>query len=282
MEVLEVLKTGLGASVQDLGRIGWKRFGVPPSGAMDPHAAVWANRLAGNSDNAPVVELLMQGAEFRVLSARRFAVTGAEAGAVIPAWHARSLAAGEKIAFSRNQKGLWTYIAVQGGFDIEPIMGSASAYPRGGIGTLLRVGEKLAAAGEANARQIGEGWAAWGEQRDHDAPPLLKVWRGPQWDWFDEQEQRCFMDAEWGISSHSDRIGYRLEGARLNAPAGEMLSEPIVVGSIQVPPNGQPIVTMRDGPTVGGYPKIGIVDPDSLSWLAQCRPGVRFRWITAA
>jgi antagonist of KipI len=223
----------------------------------------------------------MQGAEFRVLAERRFAVTGAESGASIPAWHARTLAPGERLAFARNQKGLWTYIAVQGGFDVEPIMGSASAYPRGGIGTTLCPGERLAAAGESNARHVGEGWAVWSEQRDHDAPPLLKVWRGPQWDWFDEAEQRCFIDAEWSVSSRSDRVGYRLEGARMNAPAGEMRSEPLVVGSIQVPPNGQPIVTMRDGPTVGGYPKIGIVDPDSLSWLAQCRPGVRFRWVPA-
>jgi allophanate hydrolase subunit 2 len=76
-------------------------------------------------------------------------------------------------------------------------------------------------------------------------------------------------------------VGYRLEGARINPPLCEMCSEPQIVGSIQVPPNGQPIVTMRDGPTVGGYPKIGIVDPESLSWLAQCRPGVRFRWVEA-
>jgi biotin-dependent carboxylase-like uncharacterized protein len=281
MEVLEILKTGLGASMQDLGRIGWKRYGVPPSGVMDPHAAVWANRLAGNSDGAPVLELLMQGAEFRVLAARRFAVTGAEAGACIPAWHARALARGDKLAFPQNQKGLWTYVAVQGGFDVESVMGSASAYPRGGIGNALRTGAHLAAAGESNGNHVGEGWAVWSEQHDYDAPPLLKIWRGPQWDWFDEAEQRCFIDAEWSVSSRSDRVGYRLEGARLNAPADEMRSEPLVVGSVQVPPNGQPIVTMRDGPTVGGYPKIGIVDPDSLSWLVQCRPGVRFRWVPA-
>jgi biotin-dependent carboxylase-like uncharacterized protein len=281
MEVLEVVETGLGASVQDAGRAGWKRYGVPPSGAMDPHAAAWANRLVGNSDGAPVIELLMQGAEFRVLAARRFAVAGAEAGASLPAWRARMLSAGERLAFPRNRKGLWTYLAVQGGFDVEPVLGSASAYPRGGIGSSLRRGERLSAAGEADRRHVGEGWVAWTEQRDYEEPPLLKVWRGPQWDWFGAAEQRCFLDAEWSVSMRSDRVGYRLEGARLNAPTAEMRSEPLVVGSIQVPPNGQPIVTMRDGPTVGGYPKIGIVDPQSLCWLAQCRPGVRFRWVPA-
>jgi len=279
MEVLEVLRTGLGASVQDMGRMGWKRFGVPSSGVMDTHAAAWANRLVGNSDGAPVVELLLQGAEFSVLSARRFAVAGAEAGACIPAWHARRLAAGERLAFPRNARGLWAYLAVEGGFDIEPVMGSASAYPRGGIGAMLSVGDRLLAAGEANANHVAEGWVVWSEQRDHDSPPLIKVWRGPQWERFGEEERRCFIDTEWTVSSRSDRAGYRLEGARLNAPAEEMRSEPAVVGSVQVPPNGQPIVTMRDGPTIGGYPKIGVVDPESLPWLAQCRPGVPFRWV---
>jgi 5-oxoprolinase (ATP-hydrolysing) subunit C len=281
MEVLEILKIGLGASVQDLGRAGWKRFGVPPGGAMDPHAAAWANRLVGNSDGAPVLELLLQGAELRVLAPRRFAVAGAEAGACLPAWHSRMLVPGEKLVFSRNRNGLWTYLAVQGGFDVESIMGSASAYPRGGIGGMLRTGERLAAIGDAEPPHVGEGWAAWSERRDYDAPPLLKLWRGPQWDDFSPAEQRCFLDTEWEVSQRSDRVGYRLEGARMNAPAGEMRSEPVLAGSVQVPPNGQPIVTMRDGPTVGGYPKIGIVDPDSLSRLAQCRPGVRFRWLPA-
>lgn len=107
--------------------------------------------------------------------------------------------------------------------------------------------------------------------------PLIRVWRGPQWDWFEHVEHAGFFAADWEVSNRSDRVGYRLEGARMNPPAAEMQSEPVVVGSIQVPPNGQPIVTMRDGPTVGGYPKIAIVDPDSLTWLAQCRPGVKFR-----
>jgi biotin-dependent carboxylase-like uncharacterized protein len=276
-EVLEILTPGLALSIQDSGRRGWKHYGVPPSGVMDPHAAVWANRLVGNRDNAPVLELLLQGARLRTLAARRFAVTGAEAGAQIPAWHARQLQPGEELVFPRNRRGLWAYIGVEGGFEAEQILGSASAYPRGGIGRAVQGGERLSAAGEANFKGVGDGWAAWGERRNYDEPPLLQVWPGPQWEWFDDIERTGFFSAEWEISQHSDRVGYRLEGARMNAPAEEMRSEPVLVGSIQVPPNGQPIVTMRDGPTVGGYPKIGVIDEDSLPWLAQCRPGVKFR-----
>lgn len=281
MEILEIIKPGVGASVQDLGRVGWKRFGVPPSGAMDPHSAVWANRLVGNEDGAPVLELLMQGAELRALATRRVAVTGAEAGASIPAWHARVLRAGETLTFPHNRKGLWTYVAVHGGFHVPRILGSASTYPRGGIGRALHPGERLSDGDLVETSHVGESWVSWSEQRDFDSPPLLRVWHGPQWDCFNAAEWRCFLDTEWEVSPRSDRVGYRLEGARINPPLCEMCSEPQIVGSIQVPPNGQPIVTMRDGPTVGGYPKIGIVDPDSLSWLAQCRPGVRFRWVEA-
>jgi biotin-dependent carboxylase-like uncharacterized protein len=281
MDIIEVVKTGMGASIQDLGRPGWKHFGVPPSGAMDRHSAIWANRLVGNPDELPVIELLMQGAELRMLVTRRVAVTGAEADAEIPTWHARLMRAGDHLSFRHNRKGLWTYVAVQGGFHAPVVLGSASAYPRGGIGSILHPGEILTDGDCEEISQVAESWTALGEQRDFDQPPLLRVWRGPQWDCFDAAEWRCFLEVEWEVSSRSDRVGYRLEGARMNPPMCEMCSEPQVIGSVQVPPNGQPIVTMRDGPTVGGYPKIGIVDPESLCWLAQCRPGVKFRWVEA-
>ncbi len=281
MDALEVLHPGLGATVQDLGRVGWKRFGVPPSGAMDPHAARWANRLCGNADGAPVLELLMQGAALLVLAERRFAVTGAEAGGVIPAWSAATLPVGARLDFARNERGLWTYVAVAGGFAAPRILGSASVYPRGGLGRALRAGDRLTLAEPDLPGPRGRAWVAEGERRDYAEPPLLPVWRGPQWEWFDAAEQRFFLEAEWEVSLRSDRVGYRLEGARLNPPEREMRSEPVLVGSVQVPRNGQPIVTMRDGPTVGGYPKIGVIDPTALSWLAQCRPGVRFRLVAA-
>jgi len=276
-DVVEILRTGLGVSVQDQGRHGWKRFGVPPSGVMDPHAAMWANRLVGNPETAPVLELLMQGAELRVLEPRRFAVTGAEAGAMIPAWHARRLRPGDVLRFPYSRNGLWTYVAVEGGFQAPVILGSASTYARGGIGRELRPGDRLQAGDAPHARGLDEAWVYPGDRRSYEEMPLIRVWRGPQWDWFEHVEHAGFFAADWEVSNRSDRVGYRLEGARMNPPAAEMQSEPVVVGSIQVPPNGQPIVTMRDGPTVGGYPKIAIVDPDSLTWLAQCRPGVKFR-----
>jgi allophanate hydrolase subunit 2 len=109
----------------------------------------------------------------------------------------------------------------------------------------------------------------------------LRVWPGPQWDLCPEPERSRFFDSTWQISPQSNRVGYRLEGAALKIDCGELISEPVRTGSIQVPPNGQPIITMRDGPTVGGYPKLGLVHPKDISWLAQCKPGqnVRFKLI---
>lgn len=274
---IEIVKTGLGCSLQDRGRMGWKRFGVPPSGAMDPHAAAVANRLAGNAEGVPVLELLMQGAELRVMAACRLAVTGADGGSDFPCWHGTHLAAGATVAFPHNRSGLWTYVAIKGGFDAPRILGSASAYPRGGLGVPIKAGDILASSGPGTMpRNIGGTWAPLEDRRNYETPPVLRVWPGPQWEWFEDPAD--FFAADWQVSSRSDRTGYRLEGAVITPPEREMTSEPVLAGSIQVPPDGRPIVTMRDGPTVGGYPKIGLVDADSLSWLAQCRPGVRIRF----
>jgi biotin-dependent carboxylase-like uncharacterized protein len=277
---LRVIKPGVGITVQDSGRPGWKRWGVPPGGAMDPHAATWANRLTGNSNDAPVLELLLQGAEFEALSDCWVGVAGADAGSSIQPWSGGLLRRGERLAFPLNRTGLWTYVAIEGGIEAPRVLGSASTYARAGFGLAPVEGTEIEAADGVipRPRGLSRSWVALEERRDYDEPPFIRIWRGPQWSWFEEEEWDVFLGAEWRVSTRSDRTGFRLEGARVNPPEGEMMSEPVLVGSIQIPPNGQPIVTMRDGPTVGGYPKIGVVEPASLPWLAQCRPGTPFRF----
>lgn len=280
IDLIEIVNPGLGASVQDLGRPGWKRFGVPKSGAMDPHAATWANRLVGNAPDAPVIEFLLQGGEVRVLADCRLAVAGADAADEWSDWHAAEVRAGDRISFSQARNGVWLYLAVAGGFDAQRALGSASAYPRGGFGRAFAAGDRIGRDRVPARRDaaLAGAWTAVEERRDYRRPPALKVWRGPQWEDFDAGARQAFFDASWNVSSRSDRTGYRLDGLRLEAPKREMQSEPVLVGSIQVPPDGRPIVIMPDGPTVGGYPKLALVDEDSLSWLAQCGPGVPFRW----
>ena len=281
-DVFKVIAPGLAATMQDQGRFGWRRFGVPTSGPMDDHAAAWANRLLDNPPEAPVLELLLQGAKLAVLNDAWIAITGADAEANLPTWRIVRAKADEMIQFPHARSGVWIYIAVEGGFESDKVLGSASTYQRGGLGMPLAPGDILRRKPDAAFRlipKVAGRSVAWCERRNYDSPPGLRVWPGPQWDSFSESERQSFFAQEWTVTSRSDRAGYRLTGTDLKQDVTQIISEPVRVGSIQMPPSGQAIVIMRDGPTVGGYPKLGMIDLADLSWLAQCRPGqkVRFR-----
>lgn len=283
--LLELVDHGLSLSFQDLGRRGWKRFGVPPGGAMDDHAARWANRLLDNPLNAPVLEILMHGVTVRALRRITVAVAGASAqlaeGGHGSLWHTVVLEPEQELTFPPPPSGLWTYLAVAGGgFAAPRWFGSVSIFPRGGLGESLGPGVLLTGSESASPRPdspIGARWVDPSELRQYDQPPALRVWPGPQFDLFSETARNAFFNQPWSVSARSDRTGYRLEGTPIPAPDLTLPSEPVLPGSIQVPPGGLPIVTMRDGPTVGGYSKIGLIDPDDLAWLAQCRPGQQIR-----
>ncbi len=280
--VLRVIAAGLALTVQDAGRPGWRRFGVPLGGTMDEHAASWANRLVGNPPDTPVLELALQGARFAALRDVWIAVTGANASASVAPWHSILLRPGDEVSLPRNVSGVWTYLALDGGVESTRVLGSASSYVRGGFGRLLAAGDLISRATAGNFRLppgvAGQMTPAL-ERRNYDCPPPLRVWAGPQFAQFSEADRTRFFQQSWAVSSRSDRVGYRLEGAPLTSRPPALLSEPVRLGSIQVPEGGTPIVTMRDGPTVGGYAKLGVVDARDLSWLAQCKPGqaVRFQ-----
>jgi len=279
---LRVLSPGLGLTIQDFGRPGCARFGVPPGGAMDPRAAAAANRLLDNPPEAPVLELCWQGQQLEVLRDGWVAVAGAGAAAGHAPSSAFRVRAGERLSFGAGQHGLWTCLAVPGGFAAPRILGSASANPRAGIGRGLAAGDELGCGSEAvfsPPDAVASRVMAWSEIPDLARPPVLRVWPGPQWDWFAPEERDRFFVADWRISPRSDRVGFRLDGPTLAAPGRQLISEPVLPGSIQIPAGGQPIITMPDGPTLGGYPKLGLVDPADLAWLAQTRPGQRVRFI---
>ena len=280
-KVFEILEPGLGATLQDRGRPGWRRFGVPPSGAMDDHAACWANRLLDNAPDSPVVELLLQGAKLRALGETWIAVTGADADANVPTWRAVRTNEDDVLEFPASRSGVWIYLAVEGGFEGPRWLGSASVYKRGRLGQAAASGSVLCRATSARfelPRGVAGRVVDWHERRNYESPPPFRVWRAPQWDLFSETDRELFFAQEWAVSPQSDRVGYRLTGRPVTSSPPPIPSEPVLVGSIQIPPDGQPIVTMRDGPTVGGYPKIGLVEAADLSWLAQCRPGVKVRF----
>jgi biotin-dependent carboxylase-like uncharacterized protein len=283
-DLLEIVSTGLGMGIQDAGRPGWRRFGVPPGGFLDDHAAAWANRLVGNPDHAPVLELLLQGGHLRALAPGWIAITGADAEATLPLWRPVQVHPGDEIRFPRQRSGVWTYLAIAGGVRAPRLLGSASTCARAGLGLRPAPGQRLAP-DHPSTFQLPPGVAGCtvdpAERRDYDHPPALRLWAGPQLGLFPAEARALLTTATWTVSARSDRVGYRLEGPALPTPAEPLLSEPVLVGSLQVPPNGQPIVTLQDGPTVGGYPKIALLHRADISRLVQCRPGtpIHFRWL---
>ena len=286
MNACQIEAPGIRLSIQDTGRAGWARFGVPPSGTMDDHAAGWANRLLDNPGATPVLEALGAGAHFRFLTDAWIAITGADAQATAPLWRAVHVRAGEPVQIAGLKSGLWTYIAIEGGFESATWLGSASACPRGRMGSLLAAGDVVNCGGSgifSLPTGVSTRLAPWTEQRDYANPPALRVWPAPQWDLFSHEQREQFFSQAWAVSPQSDRAGYRLSGHPMAHQIGELISEPVVPGTIQVPASGEPIVTLRDGPTIGGYPKLGLVDPRDISWLTQVQPGqaVRFQSIDA-
>ena len=274
-EFLEVISPGCGASFQDAGRPGWKRFGVPPGGWMDPVAAALANELMGNPAGAVVIELALQGARFRVLCDGWLSFAGASMG-----WSpgtVRKVSRGEELLFARHESGVYAYGAAPGGWAAPEYLGSAAVSARSGLGRGLAAGDVLfslkAPSSVAPELEMKRG-------RPVQYPPTIQVcvWPGPQWAEFGAAARSAFLSTEWRVSARSDRMGVRLDGAAVKVPTRTMLSEPVLVGSVQITGAGQPVVTMRDGPTVGGYPKIGWLEEEECHRVAQVPPGgtVRF------
>jgi biotin-dependent carboxylase-like uncharacterized protein len=276
--VLVVASPGAGASIQDLGRIGWKRYGIPSGGAMDADSARKANLLVGNQEGAPVLELLFTGARFRVLSTAEFSITGADVESTWPRWRSFSSESGQEIAFGELRAGVWSYLAVHGGFAESRWFGSASVDPRAGLGDMLRAGVQLRRQSIKRASGISARFVPDRIRESFEQVPVLGIWRGPEWECLPEQARDCFLGETWIVSTESDRSGYRLRGTALKFEGVRMPSAPLTVGTIQVPPDGFPIVLLRDGPTVGGYPRLAVVDPLDVSRFTQCAPGTPLRF----
>lgn len=281
--VCRVVSPGIGLSFQDIGRPGWRRCGLPASGAMDTYSMTWANRLLGNRPNSPVLELVYQGIRLEVTRDCWFAYCGADLDGSFAPWSARRAFAGDIISFPRNRSGVYGYLAVEGGWECESWYSSCSVNARAGIGRMLEGGDCLFARDRFDRSRFSgvfERSMRASEKREFVGPLRIRVFEGPQFDRFNALECERFSSEKWLVSARSDRTGYRLEGCGISFE-GAISSEPTLPGSVQITPSGQPIVTLKDGPTVGGYPKIAFIHPDDLSWFVQCGPNteVFFEWV---
>jgi biotin-dependent carboxylase-like uncharacterized protein len=275
---LEVLAPGPLSTVQDLGRPGWAALGVGRSGAADRGSLRLANRLVGNPEDAAAVEVTFGGLAVRASADLVVAVTGAPAplrvGGHPRATHAAVLlAAGQEAVLEAPPAGLRSYLAVRGGLAVEPVLGSRSTDVLAGLGPPpLRAGDRLPVGPPPAAPVPVVDVAAVVMPGGDDV--VLRAVPGPRADWFAGAALDVLGATRWVASADSDRVGVRLDGGRLErSRTGELPSEGMVAGALQVPPSGQPVLLLADAPTTGGYPVVAVVLAADVDRAAQLRPG---------
>lgn len=306
---IHVHKPGLLTLLQDSGRYGYQKYGVIVSGAMDGLAHRAANLLVGNGPAEATMEMTVIGPELTFEEAALIAVCGSDLNPRIgseplPLWRPVWVPAGTTLTCGSSRKGCRSYLAVAGGFDVPLVMNSYSTYLRAGIGGYAgralraedwlltkpptRAGERIE---ERIRREAGAGAAFhtvnWSISSElipaYAESPEIRITEGSQYVLFDEASREALASAIYRVQPASDRMGYRLAGERLKLIEPlEMVSEPVTFGTVQVPPDGQPIVLMADRQTTGGYPKIAQVISVDLPLLAQAQVGseIRFRMVS--
>jgi biotin-dependent carboxylase-like uncharacterized protein len=276
-----IVRTGPLTVLKDHGRIGRASLGVAPSGAVDRAAYARANRLVGNPDGAAVLECTLGGLRIRLDTPAVLALTGTDAVLVVDGERtgvesAVTVAAGAQVAVSMPRRGLRSYLAVRGGFDVPPVLGSRSTDQLGVGPTRPAAGDILPIGPDPELPAGPVEPPAWPPD---DRPLILQVDLGPRDDWFTADAVHLFLGTEFAVSASGDSVGLRLDGPALTRSRTEELpSEGVVRGSVQVPPNGQPIVFQADHPVTGGYPVIAVLTPAAADLAAQARPGRRVRF----
>lgn len=289
--MIEIVSAGVMASVQDLGRPGWRNLGVGSSGAMDAFALRIGNMMVGNPQGLAGVEFTLGGFRLHFRRDTVFALTGADAGAAldgvpVPAWWVRHARAGQVLSAQMAGRGMRSYLAVAGGIGVAPVMGSRATDVKGGFGghegRALQAGDLLPLAEAEEPPRIGPcGFGLDAGRLDLLPAPEAEIRFIPakEWDIHGPVLQERFTSSAWVLQPDSNRMGYRLSGPdmRRDAPL-ELLSHGILPGTIQLPPGGQPVIQLNDANTCGGYPKLGVVIEPDLSALAQVRLGARIRF----
>jgi antagonist of KipI len=286
MEMFRVLQPGAFTTIQDAGRYGYQQFGIPVSGALDMFAFRVANMLIGDPETAAVLECAFLGPRLEVLSEGIVAVTGADMPALVNgqvrnSWQSFAVKPGDLISFKPAQRGVRAYLAVAGGIDTPEVMGSRSTFVGariGGVEGRALAKRDILLRGPADHAYLARCLPEEFRPLLH-SKITLRAMPGPQDDYFGEGLE-IFFNTEFEVTSQADRMGYRLAGPIIPLKRGmpkTIISEPSVPGSVQVPPDGQPIIKLVEL-TVGGYAKIATVITPDLDLVAQARPGDRVRF----
>ncbi len=281
--MIEIIKPGLLTSIQDEGRSGLAYYAIPPSGPLDKTAAALANALVANSKETSVLECNFSAPTIHFSESAIISLTGAEMnwtidGEKIPRNKAIEVNANSLLSGSFTTNGVRAYIAIQGKWRIEKILGSTATYAYaqfGGIhGKSLKKGEqiKIEKAMNASFPKLNS------EQPiDYNAIDQIYFHKGPEWNLLKDSKQEILLKSKYSISPSSNRMGAKLMGEPVPLlDFGQIPSSGVFPGVIQLPPNGLPIVLLQDGPTTGGYPRIGVIDDIELGKFNQIRPGQQF------
>ncbi len=281
--MIDVLDGGWTA-IQDRGRPGHEREGIPPGGCLDRFASAVANRLVGNDPAAALLECASRGPSLRFGQDTVVALTGAdcEAGS---GWRAHHLQAGGTLTVGRIGPGLRCYIAFRGGIDVPLVLGSRCLSERGsfggGFGRRLRAGDRLSPGRMVAGDPLPNPWPAT-HRLPMSGPWEVRAIAGPHPESFAHRDVKRFFETAFLITPAVDRMGMRLTAASLRLHPNEILSTPVSEGAVQVTPSGEVIVLLADHPTTGGYPVIATVISADLPLLAQARPGETVRFRTAS
>ena len=279
--MIDVLRAGPLATVQDLGREAWRDRGISRCGAVDDLALAWGNLLVGNAPGAAGVEFTLGPATLRFETACCIALTGTDADATLDGrplatWWRHRVEAGQVLKLAAPRERMRSLLAVSGGIDVPLALGSRSTDLKAGFGGLegraLRDGDRLPLGPQAALplRRIG--------LRPPDWTASVRVLPGPEHDDFTPASREAFWAADWRLTPQSNRMGLRFDGPALQRDGPELPSHGVLPGVVQVPPSGQPIVLLADAQTTGGYPKIGVVIRADLWKLAQLRLGATLRF----
>jgi antagonist of KipI len=284
---IRVLRPGLLTTVQDHGRHGFQRVGLCPGGAMDPVSLSLANALVGNPLDEAALEITVIGPELLFEHDTLVAVCGAEFQGGFPHNRPVLAKAGTRFNVGRAARGARAYLAVAGGFAVDPVLGSRSTFLPGQFGgfegralkhgDILPLRDTKAVERFSILKKTKDGTVKWSSPPltlpDRE-PILVHVIEGQHFASFDSNSQRAFVDTVWRVAPDSNRMGFRLSGPPLGRPqADEILSGPTCLGSVQVPPSGVPIALMADHQTTGGYPRIAEIASADVARLAQLAPG---------
>ena len=281
---VEILEPGMLTTVQDLGRMGHQRLGIPVSGAMDLFALRAGNALVGNEPSAACLEITMIGPRIGFHGPAVVALTGADLrpridGVEVPSWETLVLREGSVLDFAGRRWGARAYLAIAGGIAVPPWLGSRSTYTMAKVGGLegrpLQAGDRLPVGQAISPMRVAEGTNIPFDMRPGytDEPTIRVIW-GPHADRFTDGGKDALVSGTYSITQTSNRMGYRLEGPQIEHTRGpDLISCGIPLGGIQVPGSGQPIVLMADHQTAGGYTMIATVIQADIPLIAQCLPG---------